>query len=111
MIIAVTVVDVVQAAVNKVVDVVAMWHRLVPAARPMHMGTAGLQRCALLGVGGTHFNHVFVIVIAVRVMQMAIVQVVDVAIVAYRNMPATGAVLVIIVLMGIRARHGAPLYR
>ena len=77
MIIAVIPVWMMQMAVDQIVDVVPVRHRLVPAARPMHVTgfvtAAVMRRRALIGVGSTDRNHVLIDVVPMRMMEMPIV--------------------------------------
>jgi hypothetical protein len=105
-IVAVVAVRVVQVAVDEVVDVIAMRHRLVPAARPVLMPRlvplAAMLGCAAVGVLVRHLDHVLVDVIVVRMMQVTVVQVVDVILMANGGVTAIGAVAVRMALvMGI----------
>ncbi len=63
MIIAVTVMNMVQSAINNVVNVVAMWDGFMTTTRAVHMVPAGLDRHTAAGVGSADFDHVFVAVV------------------------------------------------
>lgn len=76
MIVAVVAVTVVQSAIAEVISVIAMRHTLV--ARCRVIAGAG-YRCTGDGIGRVNRDGMFVVVIAVQVMQVSIVQVVDVA--------------------------------
>jgi hypothetical protein len=95
-IVAVVAVRVVQAAVDQVIDVVAVRHLLVAAilvlARTADRRTDG-------GVGAAHFHDVLVVMVAVRVVQVAIVQVIDVAIVVDARVTAVFIVNMLVVGM------------
>jgi hypothetical protein len=99
----------VQVAVDEVVDVVPMRDRLVTAVWPMSMRTiVAATRVIGRAVGGIAARNgelVLVDVVAVHVVKMAIVQIVDVLPVADRGVTAAGAVVVIVVLVGVAA-HG-----
>ena len=103
MVIAVPVVRVVQVPADEVVDVVAVRNLLVTAAGLMHvrglMLAAGVLGCAVGRIGGADLQDVLVDVVAVRVMQMPVVQVVEVVAVPDRRVPAIGSVLVGVVWM------------
>jgi hypothetical protein len=98
-VVAVVAVRVVQVAVDEVVDVVAVGDRFVAAAGAVHV--AGLVAAAARGAGvqpsgflvGVTSRLVLVDVVTVRVMQVAVVQVVDVVAVPDRGVAAVGAVL------------------
>lgn len=83
MIVAVVAVTVVQSAVAEIISVIAMRYTLV--ARCRVIAGAG-YRCAGDGIGRVNRDRMFIVVIAVQVMQVSIVQVVDVALVCYGEM-------------------------
>jgi zinc/manganese transport system substrate-binding protein len=111
MVVAVTLVRMMQVAVDQVVDVVAVGNRFVPAARLVPV--AGLVAAALvigraaLGVGALHGDGVLVHVAGVLVVQVPVVQVVHVVLVAQRGVAAPGLVAVVVILMerSLVARH------
>jgi hypothetical protein len=103
-VVAVVAVRVMQVAINEVVNVVAVWHSLVPAAGSVHMV------CIVFGLVAwsthvrillAHLDDMLIDVVAVRVMQMAIVQVVHMAIVSNGGMPAARTVLMVMVISGM----------
>lgn len=107
-VVAVIAVRMVQMTVDQVIDVVAVRHRFMPAARPMHMtgamaGTVVLRRAAVR-VGGADGDHVLVDMVAMHVMQVAVMQEIDVAFVAHRGVTALRAVLVVV--MGVLGATG-----
>jgi len=79
-VVAVVAVRVVQVAADEVIDVVAVRHRLVPAALAVDVAdlvAAAVVRRGTRGrVRGVDRQHVLVDVVAVRVVQVAVVQVV-----------------------------------
>ena len=93
-------VDVVQVAVDQVVDVVAMRPGLVTAARPVDMvrvmSTAAVGRRAVRRVGRGDRDHMLIDVIPVRMMQMTIVEVIDVSLVDDGLVAAIGTVDMIV---------------
>jgi hypothetical protein len=95
-IVAVPVVRMVQVPGDDEVDVIAVRHRLVAAARGVMVSGgvsgAGMPRRAGVGVGAANCKLVLVDVIAVHVVQVAIVQVVGVAVVLDSLVPASLAV-------------------
>ena len=98
MIVAVVAVRMMQVAGDAIVDMVTVRDSLVAAAWPMDVirgvaGAAVIGR-ATLRVVARHVDHVFVDVIIVRVMQMPVVQIVDMAGVAHRTLGAGAAQLV-----------------
>jgi len=102
---------VVQVVVHQVVGVIAVRHRLVAAARPMPVARlvprASVVRRAPVWVRLAHRDRVLVDVILVGVMQVAIVQEIDVAVVLDRGVAASLAVDVVVALVGI-VRHRSP---
>ena len=82
-----------QMPIDEIVDMVAVRHRFVATPRPMPMAlvvtAAGMVRRAQSGIAVAHIDRVLVDVIAMRVMKMAIVQVVEVIPVLDRGV-ATG---------------------
>lgn len=87
-IVAVAAVRVVQVAVDAVVDMVAMRHRLMAAAGAVHMACrvpgAAVAGGAAVGVLARHLDHMLVDVIVVRMMQVALMQEIGVAGMAHR---------------------------
>ena len=105
MIIAMIAVGMMQPSAHQVIDVIAMGHRLVPAGRPMLVRTARLRR-ALDGIGGVDRDGVLIDMIFVRVMEVAVVEIIDVAVMADRRMPAVGTMLVGVVGMMLLGAGG-----
>jgi hypothetical protein len=114
-VVAVIAVRMMQVPVDEIVDVVAVRHRLVPAAGAVLvarlMPLAPVLGRAAVGVLGRDLDDVLVDVVAVRMVQVSVVQVVDVIAVADGGVPAAWAMLVgMIGVMRLRARcHAAPL--
>ena len=83
-------------------------HGVVPATRPMHVvgrvGGALMLRCAGRRIGRTDRHDVFVDMVAMHVMQVAVMQEIDVAFVAHRGVTALRAVLVVV--MGVLGATG-----
>jgi len=101
MVIAVTIMRMVQVTVNQVVDVIAMRYRLVPATRTVDMVgvvmPAGMIRRALNRVLIAHGDRVLLDrAVFALVVQMTVVQVVDVAVVLDRDVAARRAVGVVV---------------
>lgn len=94
MVVAVVPVGPVHPPVDQIIDVIPVGHGLVSAA-----GTVGMRRVAgggfgvLAGVRLIDRDHVLVHVLLVRVVQMAVVQVVEVIVVANRGVAAIRSVL------------------
>jgi hypothetical protein len=120
-IVAVIAVDVVQVPCHEIIDVVAMRHGFVPAARAMAMLPAmmpavvsGRAACGILCAD----LHLVLLHAACPVMvQVPIVQVIDVAVVADAGVPAPWPVLVVVLRMmsvahtetSVRMRRHEPL--
>lgn len=101
MVVAVVAVRVVQMTINEVVGVVAMRYGFVSAAGAVYMSRFVAVAVMIWGadvrVGGADGDAVFIDVVAVRVVQVAIVQVIDVAFVFDGGVTAIRAVLVFVV--------------
>src|SRR5262245_4013783 len=106
-------VRVVQVPVDEVVDVVAVRHALVAAARPMLVRgvvpVAAVPRRAGVGVRAPDGEAVLVDLVAAYVMQVPVVQVVAVALVFDARMAATCAVGMAVVVVFRRAHVHTPL--
>jgi hypothetical protein len=96
MIIAVVAMRMVEVTVDEIANVVAVGDGLVSAAGAVFMvlgmPSAGVLRRAAGGVGGRDFDHVLIDMTVVHVMQMAIMQIVDVASMLHSGMTAAGPV-------------------
>lgn len=107
-VVAVVAVRMMQMTVDQVIDVVAVRHRFVPAARPMHMtgamASAVMLRRAAVRVGCADDDYVLVDMVAMHVMEVAVMQEIDVAFVAHRGVTALRAVLVVV--MGVLGATG-----
>ena len=103
-VVAVVAVRVMEVPVDQVVDVVAVRHGLVPAAGAVGVGGvvsfAGVTRRTVRRVGLVDLEAVLVDVVAVGMMQVAVVQVVDVPFVIDADVAALGAVGVVVVGVG-----------
>ena len=106
MVVAVVAVRVVKMALDPVIHMVTVRHRLMPAARPVHMAgcmtAAAMVGGAAIGVGARHLDHVLVDVTLVRVMEMTVMQIVDVIAMAHGGMAAARAMTMVMMLMGRR---------
>jgi hypothetical protein len=94
----VTVVQCVPVLAVKVVDVIVVGDGLVPA--PVAMGVVMNLRDHVSA------RRVLVIVVPVPMVRMAVVQVVDVALVLHRDVAAGRAVVVVMIGVGRVSRHG-----
>ena len=95
---------VMQVAIHQIVHVVTVRHSRMSTARSVQVIDrvcgAGVLRRAGLGVGCRNGNQVLIHVVAMGMMEMAIVEIVNVSFMQYRHMPALRAVLMIVALMG-----------
>jgi hypothetical protein len=82
----------VQSAVYDVVDMVTMRDRFMSAVRTVGVQAMNVRR-AFHGIGGAHQNDMFVHVIVVHMVEMAIVKIIDVALMRDRRVPAIRAML------------------
>jgi hypothetical protein len=101
-----------EVAADAVIDMVGMRNRLVAAAGTMDMtgvvAAAAMVRRAAVGVVAGHLDHVLVDMILMRMVEVAIVQIVDMTAVAHSGVATTRPMLVSMVGMGRRSagRHG-----
>ena len=95
-VIAMAVMRVMQSSVHKVVDVIAVGHGFVSAARPMRMRASGLRRAAR-GIGVADLDDMEVDMVPMHVVQATVVQVIDMAVVAHGGVPATRTMLVCVI--------------
>ena len=95
-VIAMAVMWVMQSSVDEVIDVIAVGHGFVSAARPVLMRAPGLRRAAR-GIGVADLDDVEVDMVLMHVVQAAIMQVIDMAVVAHGGMPATRTMLMCVI--------------
>jgi hypothetical protein len=99
-IIAMAIVGVMQPSVYDVIDVITVGYAFVSAVRPVCVGAPGVRRAAR-GVGVADLNHVFIDMIAMRVVQVTIVEVVDVALMTHSRVSTARTMLVSVIRMVI----------
>lgn len=97
-----------QVAIDQIVDVIAVGHRLMAAAGAVDMARfvpgAVVVGGAGIGVRRADLDHMLVDVIPMRVMQVTVMQVIDVIAVAHGGMAAARAMLVVVIfVMGMGA--------
>jgi hypothetical protein len=114
-VVAVVVVRVMQAPVDEIVDVVSVRHGLVTAVRSVDVaGLVTIGRLGVIGlVGCVDGDHVLIDMVLVRMMQVAVVQVVGVTVMVDGGVAAVRSVNVIVAGVGgvlVRA-HGATVRR
>ena len=94
-------VRVVEASIDEVIGVLTVRHGLVAAAFSMHVLTAIVLAVAVVGELVIDRQRVLINVIAVRLVQVAVVNEVDVAIVDDRRVAAAGAVDVVVIFVRV----------
>jgi hypothetical protein len=92
-IVAVIAVRMMQVPIDQIVDMVAMRDGLVPASGPMRVAAFDLGRAAVR-IRRSDRERMLVDVIVVHMMQMAVMQIIHMALVADRRVAATRAMLV-----------------
>jgi hypothetical protein len=101
MIIAVIAVGMVQTAGDQIVDMVTMRNRFVATARSVNvssiMSGAAMVCRAAIRVLVAHFNPMFIHMIGVRMVKMAIVEIIHMVPVPDRNVAATGSMRVVMI--------------
>jgi hypothetical protein len=105
MIIAMITVRMVQPAVYEVIDMIAMRHLFMPAARTMSMRAMDL-RGAVHGICGIDRDDVFVHMILVHMVKVTIVKIVHMAVMANRGVPAIWAMAMRVALMVLLGASG-----
>lgn len=102
-IVTVIAVRMVQVTIDKIIHMVPMRYCFVPAIGAMHMPgfvtAAFMVRGAGVGVRSRHPDGMLVVMALVRVVHMAIVQVIYVSIVFDGGVTASGAMFVVVVIM------------
>ena len=93
-------VRVMQMAIDEVVNVIAMRYRFMAATGAMNMTgfmtAAMVFRCAGIGIGRADCNDVLIYVIAMRMVQVTVVQVIDMPFMTKGGMAAVRAMLMIV---------------
>jgi hypothetical protein len=92
-----------QPGVHEVIDLVAVWYRLVSAVRAVIVRAADLRRAVH---GFVAFNNMFVDVIFVRMVQMTLVKVIYMAVMPNCRMAAARAMLMGMVGMVLLNANG-----
>lgn len=112
MVVAVVAVRMVQMPVHQIVGVVSVRYCGVPAVRAVAMTgvvlTAVVVRRAVGWVPGTDRQPVFVHVSVVRVMEVAVVKIVDMAVVPDRRVSAARTVLMVVSLVDVVRHENLP---
>jgi hypothetical protein len=107
MIVAVAVMWMMQAARDQIIHMVAMWHCRMSAVGPVDMVRRMARSTVRTNVRMrfVHRNHVFIHMVAMHVMQMAILQKIGMSFVFHRQMSTARAVVVRVVLTLIAIVH------
>ena len=106
-VIAMIAVLVMQTAVDQVIDMVAVRDSFMSATFSVNMARTGIERDAGIGVGFIYRQGVFGVMADVLVMQMAVVQVGDRALMFDGGMTAAAAVNMGVVVMNGAVYHDA----
>jgi hypothetical protein len=95
-IIAVIAMRMVQVSIDQIIKVVPMWNSLMTAARPVLMRRAMSATTVLwrtsIGIRCSYFNYVFIDTPVLHMIQMAVVEIIDVALMSNRDMAAARTV-------------------
>jgi hypothetical protein len=87
-----------QSALYKIVEMVTMRHRFMPAVWTVDVGAVDFRR-TVHGICGINSDDMFVHVILVHVVEMAVVKIIHMAVMANRGVPAFRTMLVSVVGM------------
>ena len=109
MIVAMIAVRVMQVAVDQIVDMVTVRDGFMAAAGPvlvtLRMAAASMLRRARVGILGADIEDVFVEVVAVRVMQVTVVEIIHVVAVLHGDVSAARPVSVRVVVVNLVIGH------
>jgi hypothetical protein len=96
-------------AVDQVVDMVSVRYGLVPTGWAMlvalWMSAAIVARCAAVGICGRHCDDMLIEMTLVRMMKMAVVEIVHMAIMSNGRVAATPTMFVRMVVMDLVRSH------
>lgn len=106
-IVAVVAVRMMQPAIDEVIDVVAMRDRFVPAAGAVDVTglVPAAGRGVAIGIRSADLDDVFIDMIAMRMMQVPVVQIIDVPVVFHRSVAAAAAVSVVVIGVEFAVAH------
>lgn len=102
MVVAVITVGVVKMPIHQVVHMIPMWNRLVTTTGPMNVirrMPRSMLRSTDVRIRGADGNGVLIDMIAVRMVQMAIVQIVHMSFMDHGGVTTPRTMLVVVVLM------------
>ncbi len=96
-----------QMACNQIVRMAAMRNGGMPAVWPVNVFCVmpGRGMIAAFGIGTAHFNDVFIHMVAVRMMQVAAVQVIRVPLMFNRHVTAARPVFVLVIFVFVAIVH------
>lgn len=80
MVITVTFMHMMQAPTYDVINVVEVWHSLVPALWSMNMFPTVIKRDTIIRIGFTHFDDMFIAMILMGMVKMPVMKIINVAI-------------------------------
>jgi hypothetical protein len=107
----------VQVSIDQIIHMIPMRHRFVTAAGSMDVirvvSRAGVLRRADIGIGRRYGNRVLIDMVAVRMVQVAVMQVIHMVLMTYGDVSAAGSMDMVMVLMvGVSAsRHAYLLWK
>ena len=99
---------VVQTAVDDVVNVITVRYGFVAATFAVNVAVAGVNRMAAVRIGFIDAQGVFIVVSVVLMVQVAVVQIIDVAFVFDGSMAAVCAVNVVMMFVGFAGHFFSP---
>ena len=103
MVIAMTIVRMMEMSIDQIINMVAMRNCLMSTVRPMHMlrrvSGAFMLRRAVLRIGRGYANHMFIDMAFMRIMQMAIVQIINMVFVHDTGVAALGPMRMIMIFV------------
>jgi hypothetical protein len=111
MVVTVVAVWVMQMSIHQIINMVAMRHRRVSATRAVNV----IRRvcctlmcgCASIRIFGAHFNHVFIHMVTMHMVQVAVMQIIYVIVMLDSDMATVFSVLVrVIGVLMTRFGHG-----
>lgn len=108
MVVAVIAVFVMQTAVDDVVDVVAVRYSFVAATFAVNVAVAAVNRMAAVRVGFIDAQCMLVVVTVVLMVQVAVVQIINVAFVFDGSVAAVCAVDVVMMFVGFAGHFFSP---
>ena len=108
MVVAVIAVLVMQTAVDDVVNVITVRYGFVAATFAVNVAVAGVNRMAAVRIGFIDAQDVFIVVAVVLMVQVAVVQIIDVAFVFDGSVAAVCAVNVVMMFVGFAGHFFSP---